>query len=61
MTFDYFNFCLLPFGPNEILIIGGACNKGFLKTVHLINLEDQTIINKGTLINWRASFKYFIN
>jgi len=59
LPFDYFNFGIFLGGNDEILVMGGAFCKGYLKNIHAINLKKQTIINRGSFIAKRANFKYF--
>lgn len=59
LPFDYFNFGIFQGGNDEILVMGGAFCKGYMKNIHAINLKKQTIINRGSFIAKRANFKYF--
>jgi hypothetical protein len=61
LPFDYFNFGIFPGGNDEVLIMGGAFCKGYMKNIHAINLKKQTIINRGSFIAKRANFKYFFD
>lgn len=59
LPFDYFNFSILSFESDKVLIFAGANSRGMSRHIHCIDLEKQTIINKGCFLARRAGFKLF--